>query len=276
MQTPPDPDRLLSVTPSPAFWLAIILYGVAAIGFLVAFLQNRPGWLRASRGVLLAAFLAHGVDIGWRGVERVHPAASVREALGFLAFILSGGYLAASLRYRLDLAGAIVSPIALGVVAAARLSPVGEPQHDLTLLGRIHISLATVGVAVFALACALAIIYLLEERNLKRKKFDARSFKHPDASLDALDRLSQRLVQAGFPVFTLAVALGIVWVTQRGDSMLRLEYPLAIITWMTYAALVAVRLGLGWRGRRTAWLAVAGFAAALCVLLIYFLRRALG
>jgi ABC-type uncharacterized transport system permease subunit len=256
--------------------VAAVLYSVAALGFLIAFLQNRPAWLRASRAVLLAAFLAHSVDIGWRGVDHVHPAASVREALGFLAWMLSGGYLAASLRYRLDLAGAIVSPIALSVLAAARLSPVGEPQHDLTLLGRIHISLATVGVAVFALACALAGIYLLEERNLKRKKFDARSFKHPDASLDALDRLSQRLVQAGFPVFTGAVALGIVWVSQRGDSMLRLEYPLAIITWMTYAALVGVRLGLGWRGRRTAWMAVGGFAAALCVLLIYFLRRALG
>jgi HemX protein len=269
-------DRLLSVHPSPAFWIATILYGVAAIGFLVAFLQDKPGWLRSARIVLTLAFLAHGVDIGWRGVERVHPAASVREALGFLAWIIAGGYLAASLRYRLDLAGAILSPIVVGVLAAARLSPVGAPQEDLSLLGRIHISLATVGVGVFALASALAAIYLLEERNLKRKKFDAMSFKHPDASLNALDSLSQRLVQAGFLVFTAAVALGIAWVAQRGDSMMRPEYPIAIITWMTYAALVAVRLGLGWRGRRTAWMALGGFAAALVVLAIYFLRRALG
>lgn len=279
MSAAPDPTeslRLLSVTPSPAFWIAIVLYGLAAAGFLVAFLQNKPGWLRASRAVLTVAFLAHGFDIGWRGVERVHPAASVREALGFLAWIIAGGYLTASLRYRLDLAGAVLAPIVLGVLAAARLSPVGTPTEDLTLLGRIHISLATIGVGVFALASALAAIYLLEERNLKRKKFDALSFKNPDASLDALDRLSQRLVQAGFLVFTAAVALGIVWVTQRGDPMNRPEYPIAIITWMTYAALVAVRLGLGWRGRRTAWMALGGFAAALCVLAIYFLRRALG
>lgn len=276
MNGPTDPPRLLSVEPSVAFWIALVLYGVAAVGFLVAFLQNRPGWLRAARAVLTVAFLAHGFDIGWRGVERVHPAASVREALGFLAWIIAGGYLAASLRYRLDLAGAIISPIVLGVLAAARLSPVGAPQEDLTLLGRIHISLATVGVGVFALASALSAIYLLEERNLKRKKFDAVSFKHPDANLDALDNLSQRLVQAGFLVFTGAVALGIVWIAQRGDSMTRPEYPIAIITWMTYAALVGVRLGLGWRGRRTAWMALAGFGAALCVLAIYFLRRALG
>ncbi len=274
--SPPDPERLLSVTPSPAFWVAIILYGVASSTFLVSFLQNKPGVLRVARAVLVGAFLAHGFDIGWRGVERVHPAASVREAIGFLAWIVAGGYLAASLRYRLDLAGAVISPIVLGLLAAARLSPVGEQSEGLTLLGRVHISLATVGVAVFALASALSAIYLLEERNLKRKKFDARSFKNPDASLDGLDALSQRLVQAGFLVFTVAVVLGIAWVAQRGESMTRPEYPIAIITWMTYAALVSVRLGLGWRGRRTAWMALGGFAAALCVLAIYFLRRALG
>ena len=267
-------DRLLTVPPSPAFWVALVLYGVAAVGFLVTFLQNRPGWLGVARAILLIAFIAHGVDIGWRGVERVHPAASVREALGFLAWIIAGGYLLAALRYRLDLAGAVLSPIVLGVLAAARLSPAGNPQEDLSLLGRIHISLATVGVGIFALASALSAIYLLEERNLKKKRFDHLSFKHQDAPLEALDRMSQRLVLAGFPVFTVAVGLGIAWVSERGETMLRPEYPIAIITWMTYGALVAVRLGLGWRGRRTARLSLAGFGAALLVLAIYFVRRA--
>jgi ABC-type uncharacterized transport system permease subunit len=268
-------DRLLSVTPSPAFWVAVVLYGIASVGFLVTFLRNRLDWLTGARVVMVLAVVAHGVDIGWRGVERVHPAASVREALGFLAWIIASGYLLAARRYRLELAGAVLSPIVVGVLLAARLSPVGQPQADLSLLGRIHISLATIGVAVFALATALAAIYLLEERNLKQKRFDKLPFRHPDAPLESLDLLSQRLVLAGFPVFTAAVALGIVWVVQRGETMLRPEYPIAIVTWVTYAALVAMRLGMGWRGRRTAWMAVAGFAAALLVLAIYFVRRAL-
>src|SRR5690349_10169077 len=103
-------DRLLSVTPSPAFWVAVVVYGVASIGFLVSFLQDRPGLLRAARLVLALAFVAHGVDLGWRGVLGVHPAASVREALGFLAWIVAGGYLLAAVRYRLELAGAMLSP----------------------------------------------------------------------------------------------------------------------------------------------------------------------
>jgi ABC-type uncharacterized transport system permease subunit len=156
----------------------------------------------------------------------------VREALGFLAWIIAGGYLLAAVRYRLDLAGAVLAPVVLGVLVAARLSPAGQPQADLTLLGRIHISLATVGIGVFALASALSAIYLLEERNLKQKRFDNRSFQQQDAPLEALDRMAQRLVLAGFPVFTVAMGLGIAWVVQRKETMLRPEYPIAIITWL--------------------------------------------
>lgn len=268
-------ERLLTVAPSPAFWVAAALYAIAAVGLLAGFLRGRPRWSANARWIALAAFVAHGVDIGWRGVEGVHPAASVREALGFLAWIVVGGYLAASVKSRLELAGAVLTPISAVVLAAARLSPAGQPRADLTALGRIHISLATIGVAVFALASAMAAIYLLEERNLKRKKFDALSFRTPGASLDRYDALAQRLVLVGFPIFTVAMVLGMIWVSRRGMTLVsRPEYPAAMIAWATYAALLGGRLGMGWRGRRAAWLTLVGFALALVVLGIYFVRRA--
>lgn len=269
-------ERLLSVAPSPAFWAAVVLYALAGIGLLAGFLRGTPAWSRRARWIAIAAFVAHGADISWRGVEGVHPAASVREALGLLAWIIAGGYLLSSIKNRLELAGAVLVPIVAVVLGAARLSPAGQPQAGLTLLGRIHISLATIGVAVFGLASAMAAIYLLEEKNLKRKRFDARSWKAPGASLEALDGLSQRLVWAGFPLFTVAMVLGMIWVNQRGSSMARPEYTAAMLSWATYAGLLGVRLGLGWRGRRVAWITLAGFAASLAVLAIYVGRRWVG
>jgi len=269
-------DRLLSVSASPAFWCAVVAYALSAIGFVAGFAASRPAWSRAARLLLAVGFAAHAVDISWRGFERVHPAASVRESLGFLAWIIAGGFLAVSWRYHVELAGAVLMPIVTIDLAAARLSPAGHPQADLSTLGRIHISMATVGVAVFALAAALSAIYLIEDRNLRKKKFDARTFKQPATSLAALDRGSHRLVLAGFPIFTVAVVLGVAWVSQRGGKLDRPEYPIAMITWCSYAALLATRLALGWRGRKTAWLTLAGFGAALIVLLIYFLRRTTG
>ena len=264
--------RLLSVAPSPAFWVAVVAYTLASAALLVV-LAGHQKWRGIAISVVALAFVAHGTDIGWRGTQHVHPAQSVREAIGFLGFIVTGGYLLASTRYRLTLGGAVVMPVSLVLLLAARLTPAGDVPEDLSALGRIHISLATIGVGVFALASALSAIYLAEERALKKKKFDALAFKDKGAPLESLDRLSHRLIWIGFPIFTIALVLGAVWVSKLGESLDRLEYPLAGVTWAAFATLLVGRQAYGWRGKRAARLTLLGFGAALAVLAIYLIRR---
>jgi ABC-type uncharacterized transport system permease subunit len=266
---------IVTVAPSAAFYVALALYGLSALLHIASFVEA-PAWVgRAARWSLVLAFVAHGVDIGWRGVERVHPGTSVREALGFLAWIFVGGYLWWSRRLRLSLLGAFVAPTGLAVLAAARLSRSGQAMEGLTALGRIHISLAVLGVALFALATAVAAMYLVEERNLKRKKFDRAVFKQ-GVALEKLDALAHRLVVIGYPIFTASLMLGVIWVSRRASGFDRPEYPIAMVTWVTFGALLVARQAAGWRGRRAAIMTIVGFAAAALVLVIYFARRALG
>lgn len=266
-------ERLLSVAPSPAFWVAAATYAVATAALLVV-LAGHARWRPLALALVAIAFCAHGADIGWRGTQHVHPAESVREALGFLAWIVTGGYLLASVRYHLALGGVVVLPVALVLLLVARLSPVGGTP-DLSTLGRIHISLATVGVGVFALASALSAIYLAEDRALKRKRFDTLAFKDGGAPLESLDRLSHRLVWIGFPIFTTAMVLGAVWTARLGEDLDRPEYALATVTWFAFATLLVARQIYGWRGNRAARLTLVGFACALAVLAIYLVRRVL-
>jgi ABC-type uncharacterized transport system permease subunit len=267
-----ESERLLSVAPSAAFWVAVFLYAAAAAALLFV-LAGHAKARPVALGLVAAAFVAHGVDIGWRGTQAVHPAQSVREAIGFLAWILTGGYLLASVRYRLTLGGVVVMPLSLVLLVLARLTPAGQAQEDLSVLGRVHISLATIGVGIFALAIALSAIYLAEDRALKKKKFDAIAFKDRGTPLDSLDRLSHRLIWVGFPIFTVSLVLGAVWVSRLGASLDRLEYPLAAVTWLAFATLLVARQAYGWRGRRAAKLTLEGFASALAVLVIYLVRR---
>jgi ABC-type uncharacterized transport system permease subunit len=268
--------RELSVAPSVAFWIAIALYGGAVVAYLVSFLTDRPPAARVGRALFVAAAVAHGIDIGWRGVDHVHPAQSVREALGFLAWIAAVGFLATTWKYRADLASIVAAPTTLAILAVARLSPAGREQEGLNALGRIHIMLAVVGVALFAIATVLSLLYLFEDRSLKKKKFDTQTFKRNAAPLEILDRRSHRLVLAGFPVFTIAFVLGVVWVSQRKSGFERPEYGFAIASWITFAALLVARVVYGWRGRRTARMTVAGFAGAVAVLVVYMIRRSYG
>ncbi len=256
------------------FYLTMILYAISACTHMGIFWGARPWLARMAKLSLLAAFIVHFLEIGWRGIHELHPATSVREALGFLSWLMVGGYLLASIRQRLGVLGAFVAPAALVVLAAARLSPSGEALVGLSALGRIHISLATLGVALFALATGLAVVYLFAERNLKRKRFDGILFRR-GLALETLDLMAHRLVVIAFPIFTLAIMLGVVWVSQRASGFGRPEYSLALVTWISFAALIVTRTTHGWRGRRTAWMTIVGFVAAVMVFAIYLLRHSL-
>ncbi len=264
--------EIVTTPPSLAFYVAMAAYVVATCFYLGSFTSKE--WMRtAARYSLLLAFIAHGVDIGWRGVERVHPGTSVRESLGFLAWIVVGAYLYLARRAALVVLGAFVAPLALIILAAARLSPSGEPMTGLSTLGRLHIASATVGVAIFSLATAVSLVYLLQERNLKKKNFDGLIFKS-SAALETLDTMARRLVAIGFPIFTLSMMLGGVWVAQLKQGFNRVEYPIAFVTWLAFGALVLGRSLRGLQGRRAALMTIVGFASALMVLGIYLLRRA--
>ncbi len=251
------------------FWAAIALYGLASAVYLASLLGLPDRYARHARVVLLLAFVVHMVEIGARGVAGLHPVTSVREAMGFLAWALTGGFLLAQVRWRLDAAGAFTAPAAAALLLTARLTPQGEPTTHLGALGRIHISLAMVGMSIFALATALAVLYLLEERQLKRKKLG--TIVRRGTALETLDNLAHRCVQVGFPIFTVAMITGAVWSARRTEG-LRPEYVIAFAAWTAFAVLLTARVAAGWRGRRAAILTLVGFGAAAAVLGIYLAR----
>ncbi len=262
----------VNVVPSPAFYVALVLYVVSSILYVSAFVKS-PRWMEIGAPItLLLAFLAHAADISWRGVLGVHPGTSVREALGFLSWLLAGGYLLYSLKVKSPLLGVFVAPVTMVMLALARLSPSGEAVEGLGVLGRVHISMATAGVALFMMATGLSVFYLLEERNLKNKHFEGVLYRRGIA-LETLDTWAHRLVVIGFPIFTVAMMLGAAWAAERPESFRRPEYPIALVTWASFAALIVGRTLWGVRGRRAAVLTVIGFLTALLVLAIYFARR---
>ena len=170
-------------------------------------------------------------------------------------------------------------PAVVALILLARLAPAeGRPRRSPPMgrLGQAHILLATLGVAVFAFAAVLAIVYLFQDRSLKRKQLDRVVAR--GTPLETLDRLAHRCVSIGFPVFTLAIVTGAIWVARlgllHGRGTLRPEYLIAVGTWVAFAVLIIARVGAGWRGRRAAWLTLGGFGGTALVVAAYFIRHA--
>jgi ABC-type uncharacterized transport system permease subunit len=263
----------LSVVAAVLFWATIALYGLAGVLYL-GFLF---GWKMplVARAALTLGFLLHMLEIGARGVTGQHPVTSVGDAVGFLAWIMVGAFLLAQLRWGLEAVGTFVAPAAIVLLMAAYLSPKDvAPLPGLGVLGRVHISLALVGVSLFALATALAVFYLVEERQLKNKQLGG--VVRRGVALETLDSLAHRCVQVGFPIFSVAVVTGALWSARREGGLARPEYAISMAAWGAFAGLLVARVTAGWRGRRAALVTIVGFVATLMVLGIYLFRHAAG
>ena len=254
----------------------IVLYAVAAALYLGFHLGLGAPSARLGRLALAVGWMVQFGDIGYRCFQLQHPLSSTAEAMAFIAWLVAGGFLVATFRYRLHAAGALAVPVVLVLLLLARVGPLEGTGSPGSPLGTAHIFLATIGIATFALAAVVAGLYLMQERRLKHKRLDLVTGAH-SAPLDTLDRLAARCVTFGFPVFTLTIVTGAVWIAQLGllrtGTAVRPEYLLTVVAWLVLGVLLFARVAGGWRGRRAAWLTVGGFSAAALVLMGYFIRH---
>ena len=84
-----------------------------------------------------------------------------------------------------------------------------------------------------------------------------------NVNLQLMDEINYRAVIIGFPLFTLgALIFAMIWAQIAWSRFWGWDPKevWALITWLFYAAYLHLRLGRGWQGEKSAWLAVIGFA----------------
>ncbi len=252
------------------FRITLLLYFAATVLFLADVITRRDRIGRYARWVLIGGFALHCATLAAKYVEAGHtPVTSLQEALSFFAWAIVGIYLLFDMRYRLSVLGAFICPLALILMFGGSTAPGVTGPVDPILQSwwfPIHVTLAFLGNAVFAIAFMAGIMYLLQERMLKSKKFSALYYRLP--SLETLDNINYKSLTFGFPLMTMGIITGAVWANSAWGGYWRWDpkETWALITWFLYAALLHGRLTVGWRGRRAAIFAIIGF---LCLLFTF-------
>lgn len=258
------------------FTLAVYALATGLYLAYAATFQDRIGqW---GHKAVHAAFLIHAVALAeWMGEMGPDGLSTLRGMLPLAAWTLAAGYLVVDWRFGVRVLGAFVTPV---VSLALLVCVMSDPAADAAshpargALLPVHIALALLGAASLALACGVAVLYLLLERQVKRKRFG--NIFHRFPSLETLDRINFRCVTVGFPIYTVALLLGALWTSQaveKGPPGWRVEWLLAVLAWVVFGVLLQARVMVGWRGRRAAILTITGFAAVVGVLAEYMLRR---
>ena len=143
-------------------------------------------------------------------------------------------------------------------LVAALGNPVAHWSND-TLRSTwliVHIVLSLLAYASLLFTAVAAVVYLLQERQLKSKH--PQTFYRFLPPLGMLDELISQSLGAGFVFVTASMIVISIWAFVEhgtswvGDSRIGFSF----FTWGIYLALVFFRVSLGWRGRKTAILAI--------------------
>ena len=256
------------------FYITALLYLASTFAYIAYLVSRRDVFLFAGKYVVIAGFVAHTLAILMRWVEGGRfPATNLHEAMSFFAWLSTAIFMVFLYRYRMAVLGLFVAPFAFLLVVTAsflpgELAPLSPALESWWL--PVHVTLAILGNAFFALASAFGAMYLIQERHLKSRKFGGMYFILP--SLDVLDELNYRCLTYGFPLLTLGIITGAIWSEYTFGTywMWKHRQVWSLITWLLYAALLHGRLTTDWRGKKSAKYSVIAFCVLLASSLIIY------
>ncbi len=250
------------------FKSAVVLYLISTLSFLIFLLSSSS--LTCPTGLWTArlGFGCHSLSIIHRTFfSGFFPLATPFDALSMFAWLITCLFLLIQHRDSSPIFGAMATPMAaVLMIAGATLSyqlegPIVPILHSWWL--PIHVSFALAGNSVFAIMAICGLMYLYQERLIKRKRLGRIHKLLP--SLETLDFINRRGLPIGFFLMTVGILSGALWAGSAWGFYWSWDpkETWSLITWFAYAVMIHQRLVLGWRGKRAAIMAIIGFALVM-------------
>jgi cytochrome c-type biogenesis protein CcsB len=243
------------------FIIGFVCYVASALLYFVHISKLSQKVERVAVWTTLAGLIFHTLAMGARtiGAGRLPLSNQYEFALSFAwGIVLS--FLVLHALYRFSSIGAFVMPLAILVMGYASLQnktvrPLMPALQSMWLT--FHVGTAILSYGSFALAAAIAVIYLIDS-----KRDEGSKILH-DAQIS--DILGYRVVVFGFLMLTIVIISGAIW-AQKAWSRYWAWDPKetwSLITWIIYAIYLHLRLRRNWRGKHAAWFSIIGFISVI-------------
>lgn len=246
--------------------LSVAVNGLALVLFFVFAYRKNQTVFGFAAGLLILGSLMLAVFLALFGVQmRAHPAMMPFLSYNFMALLIYLIFFLFEFKFRVPLLGTFLVPIGYFFHVLALLLErlqLEEIKRVSGLLLGVHTGFLMLGEALFMLAFAASIMYLIQEHNLKSKRFDQWYSRLP--SLGKLEELTGLGVSAGFPLITVGLTIGFFWAFRIWGPGWYADPKViwSTVTWLAYALLFYGRVSGRVRGRQLARMVI------LCTLLI--------
>lgn len=255
------------MTESTFFYTAFVLYLFSSAFYFICLFTERAKWAKTGYKILFIGFIIHTAALILRTVETSHaPFTNMYESLSFLAWCGAFAYLSVEGKFKIRQAGPyfILIIIVLMAIASSPLMP-KEARPLMPALQSywlwLHVSVTLLGEAFFAISFVTSVMYLIAEA-----KKSSRTKQKQRLTPEKLDYISYKCIAVGFPLFTLGgLVFGMIWAYKAWGRYWGWDPKevWSLITWFVFALYLHTRLVMGWKGKRSAVIAVIGFLAAM-------------
>jgi cytochrome c-type biogenesis protein CcsB len=251
--------------------LALGLYSVGLVHSILSVFKKKQTFFKPALVAVVVGFVCHVSAILLRGYELQYlPLTQKYESFSFFAAVAVLGFLVAYWKYRISSLGVFAFPAIFIMTFIANLFYDASDAIPEVLRSNwlyIHTPLVILGYAALFISFSAAVMYLIQERELKSKH--PTMFTNRLPSLEICDDLAYRSLAVGFPLMTLGIISGALWAQTVWGSQWTVDVKtvLAFFTWFIYLGLIHYRLIAGWRGKKAAYLAIAGFIGVLVTFL---------
>lgn len=245
--------------------IAAALYLAACVASGVALAAPGGRARRASLVLLGAGTLLHLSSFAFLHRARpTPPLTDLPAAASLMACLAMLAYLAFARRARWDALVVWVAPVGfLGAFIGALRLPhaAGEDLLGSGSWPHAHVLLASAGLALLGVAGVAGLAFLREASRLKHKRRAGGGLP----SLETLDRVNLVALSVGFPLLTLGVLTGMLWLEgSRGIPWSGSAHEIwTTFAWAIYGVLVLARFAAHQSARSAALSAVGGFAFLL-------------
>ncbi|HEY8590954.1 MAG TPA: c-type cytochrome biogenesis protein CcsB [Naasia sp.] len=225
--------------------------------------------LRVAVVLTVVGWLLHLGATVLRGVAGARvPWANMYEFAMTGTLLITAVFLGLLLRRDLRFLGAGITGLVvlmLGVATVGfRVDVVPLPPALQSYWLVLHVLVAILGTAFFTIGFALSVVQLLQAR---RDADPTSRLRLPAAVPDAgaLENAAYRVVIVGFIFWTFTLIAGAIWAEHAWGRYWGWDTKevWTFIIWVVFAGYIHARATRGWRGSRSAWLAIVGYSAVL-------------
>ena len=257
---------------SPIHLVIFSLYVLSSVGYLAVFRGRAPALGRNAQPLMLAGMSLHMAYLVARGFAvGMLPMTTLPDALTTIAFAMAAVYAYLEIQEGTPMTGLFVLPFIAVITLIGGVDLRALPPPPLVMLRSpwfaLHTLSAVTSYCAFAIAAIYGVLYLLLYHELKLGRFSLLYHRLPP--LEKLGRMSLRSLVTGLALLTVAILIGMFWLSRLKPGYLDDPKVLwTLLTWCVFGSSLLAHYRWTSAGPVSVYLTLTGFGMLLISMLL--------